>query len=514
MKGIFMKKILNRLFSRMAITVFLVIIQLAVMVLGIIFLQDRYIYVAGALKLLSVVVVLYIITKDGNPMAKMAWMVFILLFPILGGLMYILFGHVFMSRRLKKNMLKVYQQEIYENVKGDNCCDSEELRREPVYRISKYMEEVGGAAIYKNTKVKYYAMADDVMEDLLNDLKSAKKYIFMEYFIVDKGEMWDAILEVLKEKAKEGLDVRFMYDDIGSVFNVPKYYWKEIESYGIKCMAFNQVVPFMATIFNNRDHRKITVVDGKIAHTGGYNIADEYINKKQRFGVWKDSGVRLEGEGAWSFTVMFLQLWNSFRYSEGSFAKYKVEEDFSNIEDGYVQPYKTNPLARENVGENLYIQMINDARDYIYIFTPYLIVCNELMTALKLAGKRGVDVRIVTPAIPDKKYIYEMTKSSYSELITAGVRIYQYTPGFIHSKTLLVDDSLASVGSINFDNRSFDHHFECGTLFYKSEAIADVKRDMSDTFAASEEVDLLWCRRNTSKVSIRGAVLRLLSPLL
>lgn len=510
-----MKKILNRLLSRMVITCFLVVVQLAIMILGVVFLQDRYIYISGALKLLSVIVVMYLITKDTNPMVKMAWMVPILIFPVLGGLMYVLYGHVLIPKKLRKNFLRVLQQEVYENVKGDNWVPAENLKSEPTYRICNYMENVAEAPLYKHTSVKYYAIGDDVMDDLIRDLESAEKYIFMEYFIVDKGYMWDTILEILKRKAAEGLDVRFMYDDIGSVFNVPKYYWKELESYGIKCMAFNQVVPFFATIFNNRDHRKITVIDGKIAHTGGYNMADEYINKIEKYGKWKDSGVRLEGEGAWSFTVMFLQMWNSFRYSEGSYNNYRPAEiDYSGVSDGYVQPYKSSPLSGENVGENLYMQMINDAQEYIYIFTPYLIVCNELMLALKLAAKRGVDVRIVTPAIPDKKYIYKMTQFSYKELLLAGVKIYQYTPGFIHSKTLLMDGKLASVGSINLDNRSFYHHFECGTLLYDCKAIEDVKKDMMDTFAESEEIDIPWCRKNISRVTILGAILRLLSPLL
>ncbi len=509
-----MKKILNRLLSRMVVTCLLVVIQLAVMILGIGFLQERYIYISGVLKLLSVIVVLHLITKDTNPMIKMAWMVPILLFPMLGGLMYVLYGHVLIPRKLKKNMLRVRQQEIYENVKGDRWLTPDTVKESPAYRICRYMDDFGEALLYGHTRVKYYAIGDDVMEDLIYDLEHAEKYIFMEYFIVDKGYMWDTILEILKRKAAEGLDVRFMYDDIGSVFNVPKYYWKELEASGIKCMAFNQVVPFLATIFNNRDHRKITVVDGKIAHTGGYNMADEYINKIVKYGRWKDSGVRLEGDGAWSFTVMFLQMWNCFRYSEGSYLSYKPDVDYSYIEDGYVQPYKTSPLSAETVGENLYIQMINDAQKYIYIFTPYLIVCNELMLSLKLAAKRGVDVRIVTPAIPDKKYIYKMTQFNYEELLVAGVRIYQYTPGFIHSKTLLMDGRLASVGSINMDNRSFYHHFECGTLLYDCEAIEDVKADMMHTFEESEEIDLPWCRRNISKVSVTGPILNLLSPLL
>ena len=508
-----MKKILNRLLSRMVITCFLVVVQLAIMILGVVFLQDRYIYISGALKLLSVIVVMYLITKDTNPMVKMAWMVPILIFPVLGGLMYVLYGHVLIPKKLRKNFLRVLQQEVYENVKGDNWVPAENLKSEPTYRICNYMENVAEAPLYKHTSVKYYAIGDDVMDDLIRDLESAEKYIFMEYFIVDKGYMWDTILEILKRKAAEGLDVRFMYDDIGSVFNVPKYYWKELESYGIKCMAFNQVVPFFATIFNNRDHRKITVIDGKIAHTGGYNMADEYINKIEKYGKWKDSGVRLEGEGAWSFTVMFLQMWNSFRYSEGSYNNYRPAEiDYSGVSDGYVQPYKSSPLSGENVGENLYMQMINDAQEYIYIFTPYLIVCNELMMALKLAAKRGVDVRIVTPAIPDKKYVYMVAETYWGDLLRHGVKIYKYTPGFVHAKSAMADREAALIGSTNMDYRSFQLHYEDAVMLYHMPVIEELLEDMdhivedSQLYTLEDWENRPWLRRMTASILKLGAI--------
>lgn len=513
-----MKRILNRIFSRMVMTCFIVALQLAVVLGGIISLQYYYIYVSALLAVISFLVVIHLITKDTNPDIKLAWIVPILVFPILGGLLYILYGHVLIPKKLKRNQLRVREQETYENVYGDNVCSSEELSSDDSYRLSKYVESYGRGPIYKNTDVKYYAMADDAWPDMLSDLKTAKKYIFLEYFIIDHGIMWDSILDILKEKAQEGLDVRVMYDDIGSIFNVSKYYWKELEGYGIKCIAFNQVVPFLATIFNNRDHRKIMVIDGKIAYTGGFNIADEYINKITIHGTWKDAGVRLYGDGAWSFTVMFLQMWNSVRYVEGSYNNYKPDKEFDasckSISNGYVQPYRTSPLSKEVVGENIYIQMINDARDYIYIFTPYLIVTNELMSAMKLTAKRGVDIRIVTPAIPDKKSIFRLTTTSYRELLAAGVKIYQYTPGFIHSKCLIADDKVASIGSINMDNRSFYHHFECGTLLYKTSCISDIKKDMLNTFNESEEIDANWCKKNLSRITFLDAILRLLSPLL
>lgn len=509
-----MKRFLNKLFSRLVITCLLVVLQLFVLFAGIWRLHEYYIYVSAALAILSFLVVAYLITKDTNPAVKLAWIVPILVFPVLGGLLYIFYGHIFVPVKLRKNILRVKEQEVYEDFYGERAYPVERLKEKDPYGLFRYVEENGDAPVYTNTSVKYYAMGEDVLPDLLADLRQAKHYIFMEYFIINHGYMWDSILEILKEKASEGVDVRVMYDDIGSVFYLKKYYWKELENHGIKCIAFNQVVPFFATIFNNRDHRKITVVDGTIAYTGGFNLADEYINHVQLYGTWKDSGIRLEGDAAWGFTIMFLQMWNTSRFTEASYQKYQIKEDVSKVQDGYIQPYRTSPLTKEVLGENIYLQMIYSAKAYVYIFTPYLIVNNELMTAMKLAAKRGVDIRLVTPGIPDKKMIFRMTQSSYKELLASGVRIYQYTPGFIHSKCVLVDDRLASVGSVNMDNRSFYHHFECGALIYESKAIKDIKKDMLETFSVSEEITLEWCRNHLARLTLVDAVLRLLSPLL
>lgn len=498
----------------MVITCLLVVLQLAFLIVEILKLQNLYIYISAFLSILSLCVVAYIVSKDMKPSAKLAWIVPILLFPVLGGLMYVLYGHIFIPKKLYKNMLRVKEQEINDDLWHGTDVPVDTLKAEPPYRLFKYVEIQGEEHLFQNTDVKYYAMCDEAFPDMLEDLKKAEKYIFLEYFIINHGFMWDSILEILKEKVAQGVEVRVMYDDIGSVFYVPKYYWKELEKMGIKCISFNQVIPFLATIFNNRDHRKIAVIDGRVAYTGGYNLADEYINEVNLYGKWKDTGVRMEGDAAWRFTVMFLQMWNSVRIDDGNYDRFVPERKLPLTEDGYLMPYRTNPLSKEALGENIYLQMINDARDYIYIFSPYLIVGNELMTAMKLAAKRGVDVRIVTPAIPDKKFIYRMTQSSYKELILSGVKIYQYTPGFIHAKCVLADDKLASIGSVNMDNRSFYHHFECGTLIYNSTAIKDIKADMVNTIEESERITLEWCKENLSRFNIIDAILKLLSPLL
>ncbi len=509
-----MRKFINKLFSRMVGTCLIVVLQLLFSAFGIFVLQEYYSYVSMALRLLSLIAVFHIIKKDSNPSVKLAWIIPILIFPIFGGLSYLLYGNILMPKRIGKHMndTEKWNQDL--SLYDGRELTAEEMKGEHSYRLCKYVEDYGPAKLFTNTSAKYYPIGRDFWPDFLNDLKSAKKYIFLEYFIINKGEMWNEVHEVLKQKAKEGVEVRLIYDDIGSVFYVKKYYWKDLEAEGIHCISFNQVIPMLFTVFNNRDHRKIASIDGKVAYTGGFNLSDEYINKVEILGTWKDDGVRMEGDAAWRFTVMFLQMWNSFRNDDDDILKFMPEKKMITGSSGYLQPYTDTPLDDETLGENIYMQMINDAREYVYIFTPYLVVCNEMMTALKIAAKRGVDVRIVTPAIPDKKMIFRITQSSYRELLKTGVKIYQYTPGFIHSKCVLADGNVASVGSVNMDNRSFYHHFECGVLIYDSEVIEDVKKDMDDTFAVSEEITPEWCDKNLSRFGIVDAVLRILSPLL
>lgn len=509
-----MKKFLNKIFSRFVITALLVVIQLLLFFVGIYYLQYGYVFVSAILRILSFTAVIYLIWKDVNPSIKLAWIVPILLFPLLGGLIYLLYGHIIIPKKLKKNSLRVSQQEIIENVRDGRDCPIELCDGKPVKRLFTYTSDYGNAHLYENTDTRYYPLGENMYPELIKDLQNAKKYIFLEFFIINYGVMWNSVLEILKEKVKEGLEVRVIYDDVGSVFYVPKYYFKELETYGIKCVCFNRIAPFLATILNNRDHRKIVSIDGKVAYTGGINLADEYINVTHPFGKWKDSGIRLEGDAAWEFTLMFLKMWNIVRYTDPGYLNFMPERLENKQSKGYVMPFATNPLSSEPVGENVFMQMINDAKNYIYIFSPYLIVGNEMMTACKLAAKRGVDIRIVTPGIPDKKIIYRMTQSAYKELLKSGVRIYQYTPGFIHSKCVLADDELAFVGSINMDNRSFYHHYECGALLYNTAVIEELKQDMFETFEISEEINLEWCRKNLGRVTLIDSVLRLLSPLL
>ena len=351
---------------------------------------------------------------------------------------------------------------------------------------------------------------------MIEELKKAKHYIFIEYFIIEEGFMWDSVLDILIKKVREGVDVRVIYDDFGCICKLPHHYDEKLRELGIKCVVFNPVTPVVTVRHNTRDHRKILVIDGHTGFTGGINLADEYINRVERFGHWKDASIMLKGDAVWSLTVMFLQTWNFYNnfiedYDNYRPEKFKVEEIES---DGYVQPYGDSPLDNERLGEFTYLNMINRAKDYIYINTPYFIVDNEITTALELAAKSGVDVRIVTPCVPDKWYVHILTRSYYEQLISVGVKIYEYTPGFIHSKTFVCDDELGVVGTINLDFRSLYFHFECGIWLYKTKSVMEIKEDFLKTLDVCHEVTLEECRNVKWYIRIIRSFLRVFAPLM
>lgn len=510
-----MRKILHYALNRVVITGLLVILQIGFFLLEIFRWSNYYVAIAFVLRLLSFGAVIAIILRANNPAVKLSWIVPILMFPLFGGILYLFFGHVFLPSKLREGEKRTSEQvakylkqdqEIMGRLEQENPC---------IANQSRYMLDYAGTPVWDCSSTTYYPEGLPYWKQLLEDLEHARHFIFLEYFILGEGVMWNTVLEVLERKVKEGVEVRLIYDDVGSVFVLPKKYYEQIEKKGIKCIAFNRIIPFMALILNNRDHRKIAVIDGQIGYTGGINMADEYINYTHPHGDhWKDAGIRIEGEAVWNFTVMFLQMWNLTRYTEDDYSRYRGHFARKHEENGYVQPYMDSPLDSELVGENVYLNMISSAERYLYIYTPYLITDNEVYTALKLAAKRGVDVRIVTPGVPDKKTIYWLTQSNYQNLIEAGVRIYQYTPGFIHSKCVICDDEFAAVGTINFDYRSFYHHFECGVFMYRVDALAQIKQDMEETFAVSERITLEWCKKKFMKTNVIGPILKLFSPLL
>lgn len=503
-------KLFNKVFSRLNITAALILVQMGWFAVLLLQLADYASWISMIFTVLSALMALFIIWRDDNPAYKMGWTMLVCLLPILGVTMYIFFGNKRPAKSLKR---KIDPQEALHR---EDLRQRESLQGKVPNRMLNtinYIAKAGPYPAYTNTGAKYYPLGDDAFPDMLCDLKKAERFIFMEYFIMAAGTMWDQIFEILKEKAAAGVDVRIIYDDMGSIDTLPLYFTYEMKKVGIKAFPFNRVRPFASLVYNNRDHRKILVIDGNVGYSGGYNIADEYINEKIRFGHWKDSGVRICGQAVWNYTVMFLNMWNAFHKTDEDYDRYRPRSDFDAPADGIVQPYSDSPLDDENLGENVYLEILSQAEDYVYIFTPYLIIDNEMKTALVLAAKRGVDVRLVTPAIPDKKIIFRLTRSYYGPLMRAGIKIYEYTPGFIHAKSYLSDDKIGVVGTINMDYRSLFLHFECGTLMIGCSALKELKKDCMDTFAKSRLIEEKDCRRGFFGLLFDG-VLRAMSPLL
>ncbi len=512
-----MKKVKKFLLGRATVMVLGVMLQLGWILLFIQKYSMRYSFIGTLIDIVALYIALVIVNKNSNPSYKLIWMVAILAVPLVGVLFYFVFGRAKLVRPTRKRMEAINRQLEQAFPENDDILEQLCQADKAVYRQSRYVRDWAKFPVYKDTATKYYSRGEEMFPDMLKALEEAEHFIFMEFFIVEEGEMFGKILEILKRKAREGVDVRFIYDDFGCVTTLPTKYYEAMQQMGIKCVRFNPLYPVMSVLMNNRDHRKILVADGKVGFTGGINLADEYINHVVRFGYWKDAGIRLEGEGVWSLTIMFLEMWCYINRS--------METDLSQFRpgkyqtapfatDGYVQPYADSPLDSETTGENIYMNMINRARDYVYIFTPYLIPDNEMIKALQNAAKSGVDVRIVMPGIPDKKIVFWVSQSYYEPLIECGVRIYQYAPGFLHAKCFVSDDVVATVGSINMDYRSLYLHFECGVWMYQSSAVLKVKEDMQKTMAESEEINMDFCRKRPAAVRPFLGVVRLFAPLM
>lgn len=477
----------------------------------------RYSFVNTLIDIIAIFVVLVIVNKKSNPSHIIAWSVVILTLPLMGLVVYVIFGRPGLVRPTRKRMEAINGQLEQEFPQNEEILMKLRQEDKEVYRQSKYVRDWAHFPVYENTATTYYKKGEEMFPAMLEALESAEHFIFMEFFIVEDGAMFGKIRDVLQRKAAAGVDVRFIYDDFGCVTTLPSKYYQTLQELGIKCVRFNPLYPLMSVLMNNRDHRKILVVDGKIGFTGGINLADEYINEVERFGYWKDTGLRLEGEAVWSFTVMFLEMWCYItRTMEPDLSQFCPEryKTAPFASDGYVQPYADSPLDSETTGENIYMNMINRARDYVYIFTPYLIPDNVMIKALQNAAKSGVDVRIIMPGIPDKKIVFWVSQSYYEPLIECGVKIYQFTPGFLHAKCFVSDDIVATVGSINMDYRSLYLHFECGVWMYQSSAIQKVKEDMLQTMAESEEINMEFCRKRPAAIRPFLGVVRLFAPLM
>ena len=509
-----MKKILRFITQRVVITALLIVLQ-ALLLFGFIWKLDNYfVYFYAGSVLLSLLITLGIINSKSNPAYKIAWLIPILLFPVFGELIYLLFGSDRTGRYLRKKLQGIGTE--MDNVIGEahRRSGAEQLPPDAANQ-SRYISHCAYCPPYQNTTTEYLPLGEVKFERMVEELKKAKHYIFLEYFIIQEGKMWNTILDILRQKAAEGVDVRVIYDDMGCIMILPTGYDRTLEQMGIKCRIFNPFVPILSSRFNTRDHRKICVIDGNVGFTGGINLADEYINAYEKHGHWKDTSILLKGEAVFNLTVMFLSMWD---YLDGTTGKTDYSRYYPTVWDenakGYVQPFADNPLDDEAVGETVYLNLINKAKRYVYITTPYLILSSEMLTALTSAAKCGVDVRIITPHIPDKWYVHAVSRSHYQPLIEAGVKIYEYTPGFIHAKTFVVDDDYAVVGTINLDYRSLYLHFECAVWMYQTPSVAQVRDDFFKTQQISQEITLEECRSLSFPRRLGRSVLRVFAPLM
>ena len=464
--------------------------------------------------ILALCAVLAIYGKRINAAYKMPWIMLILAFPVLGLSLYLLAGRSGVTRRMQKRFAQIdaeldgllrQDEEVMERLERQDLTAANQAR---------YLSCRGGYPVWQDTDVVFYADAADGLAAQKEAMEKAQKFIFMEYHAIEDAESFEGVRTILAQKARQGVEVRVIYDDVGSIGFINPSFIRRMEAEGIACRVFNPLMPVANVFMNNRDHRKITVIDGQVGFTGGYNLADEYFNLTHPYGHWKDTGVRLEGDAVQSLTVIFLEMWNAIRKTDGDYRDYLPKALCRTKAQGFVQPYADSPLDGEPTGENVYMNVIKGAQRYVYFTTPYLIISDEMGRELGLAAKRGVDVRIITPGIPDKKMVFRATRSYYAGLVRDGVRIFEYTPGFIHAKQCVSDDRIATVGTINLDYRSLYLHFENGVWMYGCSAVGDVKKDFEQTFLACEEVTEKYKSRRTASLRAGQYLLRLISPLL
>ena len=505
------KNLLRIIFSRLGLVVITIIAELVLLVGAYLWAFSYFKWLVLVQFVFTIIMILYLFNCSMDASAKLTWLFLIMLAPVPASIFLWFtqknFGHRMVKERTAelieatKDMLQqdkdtLYAPELIESGTDDLC---------------RYVNRSGCFPIYKNTSTTFFPSGEAKFEAMLEELKKAEKFIFLEYFIITEGFMWGSILKILADKAAQGVDVRVMYDGMCEISTLTADYPKRLAKLGIKCKPFSAIHPFLSSHYNYRDHRKILVIDGKVAFNGGVNLADEYINKEERFGHWKDTAVMVKGQAVESFTLMFLQMWN-LTEQDVKWDECKVEASAES--DGYVMPYCDCPLDGERVGESVYMDILYRAKHYVHIMTPYLILDNELETALKYAAQRGVDVKIILPGIPDKKIAYSLAKSHYSQLVKYGVKIYEYDPGFVHAKIFVSDNEKAVVGTINLDYRSLYHHFECATYMYKTSCVSEIEADYQETLKKCSAVTNESIKNEKIFYKVFGAIVKILAPLM
>ena len=503
--------------KRMSFIALSILFEIGLILMLINFLYMDYVLVEIVIRIITIPLGLYIYSEHKTASMKMPWILLILATHVVGVTLFLLVGLNGGTKKMKERYKKVDEQIFPLLPENKHVLDKLEECEPNAYGIAAYLSKYSHYPVYENTDVTYYDRAEDGLEAQLIALKEAEQFIFMEYFAIQNTVAWGRIEEILVEKAGKGVEIRVYYDDVGSVGFVNRDFAKRLKSLGINCRVFNPFMPGINVFLNNRDHRKMTIVDGKVGFTGGYNLADEYFNLTHPYGMWKDTGIRLEGDAVKSLTISFLEMWNAVKRSDKDdvdIEKYLPRTDYVAKSKAFVQPYADIPIDKEQVGENVYISMANKAEQYCYFMTPYLIITDEMSQAISLAAKRGVDVRIVTPGIPDKKLVYKVTRSFYNGLARNGVRIYEWTPGFSHAKMNVVDDKMAVCGTINLDYRSLYHHFE-NACFIVDEGIAtEMREDFEKTFKQCREVTEEYSTGKRSVIRLGQLFLRLFASLL
>ena len=505
--------VLYVIYGRTVLVLAMLAVQIVLLVAVFRSLQSMMPFYYGMLLLVYGLMILHLVNKTSEPYTKITWIMLVVLAPPLGLALYLFvemdIGHRVLNRRLSKVKHETAACLVRSQPVPEGADAAEELAG-----LAQYTWANGGFPAWGNTAARYLDSGEASLEAMLEDLRGAKDFIFLEFFIIDEGYMWGRMLKVLEDKVRQGVEVRVMYDGTCALFRLPYRYPEMLEKMGIRCKMFSPIRPLISAHYNNRDHRKILVVDGRVAYTGGVNLADEYVNRVKRFGHWKDVSLRLEGEAVRSFTLMFLQMWN-VNGSGDDYARYiDVPMDAPADAPGWVLPYGDSPLDRERVGELVYTDILGRATKYVHIMTPYLILDSEMVTTLTFAAKRGVDVRLILPGIPDKKYAFALARTHYAELLQAGVRIFEYTPGFVHAKVFVSDDCKAVVGTINMDYRSFYLHFECAAYLRDVPAVVDVERDYLATEARCREVRPEDLKRISPITKLIGWFLKVFAPVM
>lgn len=517
------RNVLQVIFSRAMLMMILIVLQFAYLIARVYAYAEHLPILLGGEFLIVACMMMFILNSKENPAIKLSWCFLVGIFPIFGSIVYLVVRYDLGYRLQQKRIVETESQSRQFLPVQDEVMD--ELKRQDMqtYNIAKYLKQQAGSLVNTNIRVKYFSIGEKMFEEMVQQLEKAQQYIFLEYFMIAPGKMWNTILDILVRKAKEGVDVRLLYDGSCSVYLLPYKYPEKMQRLGIQCRMFSPPIPFLSTHYNNRDHRKIMVVDGRVALTGGINLCDEYINLDSPCGHWKDVGIMVEGDAVYDYTMMFMQMWvatekrsiSEIHFPDMEQYKWQGNDKITENEIfSCVIPYGDNPVDTENVSEMVYLDILNQAKNYVYIMTPYLILDHEMLTAIVFAAKRGVDVRIILPHVPDKKYAFVLAQANYKELLAAGVKIYEYTPGFVHAKVFVSDDERAVVGTVNLDYRSLYWHYECSAYLFQVPAIKDIKEDYLQTIEKSEQVSQETIGKISVFSKIAAYVLKLMAPLM